>query len=155
MALKKSANGEFEKKNKLPKWAIVLIVVLSISTGLPMVFTIGLFGYAIINDEVNGKKVEKDLVINYNVSTRYDEDYSAYIVTGYITNNGDDSYYGIDISYNLYDKDNNIIGEATDYLEELDEGKTWKFSAEYYGMDIKDIARIEFNDIDADDEFLD
>lgn len=136
-----------EKNNKLPKWAIILIFVLSFLVTLPIGFIIGTTVYEIIEEETNA---EKYLVVEGNVTSKINEEYGAYIITGTIKNTKDTDYYGISVYYNLYDRNNNLIGEATDYIEELKENETWKFSAEYYGVDINDIYRIEFDNIQVE-----
>lgn len=136
-----------EKNNKLPKWAIIVIFVLSILVTLPIGFVIGTAIYEIVEEEID---YEKYLVVEGNVSSRYDEDYATYVISGVLRNISDTDYYGVSIYYNLYDRNNNLIGEATDYIEQLEENETWKFSAEYYGVDIKDIYRIEFDNIQVE-----
>ena len=57
--------------------------------------------------------------------------------------------------YNLYDKDNNIIGVATTYLERLKPGNTWKFTAEYTGPNAKNITHFDINKLDLDEDTWD
>ena len=55
----------------------------------------------------------------------------------------------IEIEYTFYDKDGNVIGVASDYLEELDEGKTWKFDVEYVGASSGDIISYELTGLEG------
>ncbi len=156
MEKEKNINQEFVKKNKMPKWVIVIIVVLSVFIALPMLIFIGLVMYIIVDSEINHGDVEKDLLINNNITSLYDEEYGTYVVSGYVTNTGENDYYNVVVSYSLYDENNNIIGEATDYLSRLKDSETWSFAAEYYGIDAQKVARIEFDEITAvEDEFWD
>ena len=82
-------------------------------------------------------------------NTLYDEYNEAYVVSGYITNNLDMDYYDLEVYYTLYDKDNNIIGYAYDYIEWLEEGETWKFACEYYGLDSKEVYRVELKEVNG------
>jgi len=135
-----------EKNGKLPKWAILVIIGASL-------FTIIVFGLIIalaIIDERNAD-VDRNLVVSDDVTTSVDEERGIYLITGYITNEGKVPYYDIDISYYLYDRNNNIIGEAEDIVSKLEVGKTWKFTAEYYGMDYEDVVRVELDEVDGDD----
>ena len=51
--------------------------------------------------------------------------------------------------YTFYDKEGNVIGVASDYLEELDEGKTWKFDVEYVGASSGDIISYELTGLEG------
>ena len=52
-------------------------------------------------------------------------------------------YEYVTIEYTLYDIEGNIIGVAEDYIDELDEKEKWRFSAEYYGINAKEISYYE------------
>ena len=142
-------NNNLKQKNgKLPKWAIFVII----GTAILNIIVVGLFialiimdeGYDILNDDIS-----KDLAVKEGVSTYLDDESYSYVVTGYVTNKGDVPHYDVEIEYHLYDEKGNIIGEATDYVEEIGVGKTWKFSAEYYGIDYKEVKRIELNELEG------
>lgn len=138
-----------DKKNgKLPKWAIFLIIGLSLFIAIIMLFIFGLGVYEIINDDY----FENNVSLSETVEGYYNDKTSTYIVTGYVKNMSDDDVSDVEISYVLYDKDNNVIGNASTYLEELEEGKTWKFTAEYTGSDAKDITYFDLRDLSTDDD---
>lgn len=141
-------NNNLKPKNgKLPKWAIFVIF----GTAILNVIVIGLFIALIIMDEMNyiNDDVEKNLIVKKGLTTYLDDESYTYVVSGYVTNISKNPYYEVEIEYYLYDENNNIIGEATDYVEKIDKGKTWKFSAEYYGIDYKEIKRIELNELEG------
>lgn len=74
------------------------------------------------------------------------DSYSA-TITGTITNttSQDKSYVGV--TYNLYDKDGNLIGNASDGVNGLKAGASWKFEA-YAGVsDPKQVATFDRGDI--------
>lgn len=74
------------------------------------------------------------------------DSYSA-TITGTITNttSQDKSYVGV--TYNLYDKDGNLIGNASDGVNGLKAGASWKFEA-YAGVsDPKQVATFDRVDI--------
>ena len=58
------------------------------------------------------------------------------------------SNIGLNINF-MYDKNDNIIGTGEDYLEELDEGETWRFAAEYYGINAKEISYYELTTLEG------
>ena len=141
-------NNNLKPKNgKLPKWAIFVII----GTAILNVIVIGLFIALIIMDEMNyiNDDVDKNLIVKEGLTTYLDDESYAYVVSGYVTNKGEIPYYDIEIEYYLYDEKGNILGEATDYVEKIEEGKTWKFSAEYYGIDYKEVKRIELNELEG------
>ena len=139
-----------EKKNKMPKWAIILIVILCVISVIPFLLFLGFIIFFSIRDENMLNNIDKYLTVNKETSF-YNDETKTYVVSGYITNTSDEDFYDIDISYYLYDEDNNIIGYANDYIYELEDGRTWKFSAQYSEEDAKDVVRYELMDIDAID----
>lgn len=134
MENKKSKNG------KLPVWAIVLIIISCVGT-IGLLFG---FCYLIYIDEAGQDLEDVKPVVSNAI---YDEYNEAYIVSGYITNNFDEDYYDVEVYYTLYDEDNNVLGYAYDYIEWVEEGDTWKFSCEYYGLDSKDVYRVELKEV--------
>ncbi len=136
-----------KKNGKLPKWAIFLIIGLSVFVAMPMFLIFGLCVYGIVTEDF----IDNNLVIEKTVEGYYNDKTNTYIITGYVKNISDDDASDIEISYVLYDKDNNIIGNASTYLEELEEGKTWKFTASYIGSDAKDITHFSLKDLSTFD----
>lgn len=136
-----------KKNSKLPKWAIVLIVLAFVLCLLPIVAIFALvFIFCIFN---NIEPIDDDLVVDQNVIAIYDEKQSSYALTGKVSNVSDAQYYDIEIEYTFYDKEGNVIGVASDYLEKLDEGKTWKFDVEYVGADSSDIISYELTGLEG------
>ena len=74
------------------------------------------------------------------------DSYSA-TITGTLTNttSQDKSYVGV--TYNLYDKDGNLIGNASGGANGLKAGASWKFEAYAAVSDPKQIATFERGDI--------
>ena len=97
----------------------------------------------------NVDQINNDLSIDQNVTAIYDKDQNSYVLTGKVSNISDRPYYDIEIEYTFYDKDGNVIGVASDYLEELDEGKTWKFDVEYVGASSGDIISYELTGLEG------
>lgn len=139
-----------EKNGKLPKWAVLLIIVLSLMVAVPGVMLVSLVAYTEINQENTNTTLSIEKSEGF-----YDSKTNTYSITGKITNNNEDDVENIEIEYNLYDKDNNIIGVATAYLEGLKTGNTWKFTAEYTGANAKNITHFDINKFDLDEDTWD
>lgn len=138
---------------KTKKWQIILIVVLAmIIYVLPIagIFVLSYFEEKTKTFEVKDKIIEisKGKLIIENVDSFYDEEDKTYYVTGYLKNTTEKEYDFIDISYRLYDKDGNILGDAAAYLDNLGSKKTWKFKAIYTNIDAKEVEKVEFLEID-------
>lgn len=66
-------------------------------------------------------------------------------ITGTVINQSDNTYSTVIIKFNLYDKENNLVGNAIDSINNLGPHETWKFkalvpydnaySAEFVGID--------------------
>ena len=139
-----------EKNGKLPKWAVLLIIVLSLMVAVLGIMLVSLVAYT----EINQENISTALSIKKSEGF-YNSKTNTYSITGKITNNNEDDIENIQIDYNLYDKDNNIIGVATTYLEELKTGNTWKFTAEYTGPNAKNITHFDINKLDLDEDTWD
>jgi len=138
---------------KTKKWQIILIVALAmIIYVLPIasIFVLSYFEEKAKTFEVKDNIIEisKGKLIIENVDSFYDEEDKTYYVTGYLKNTTEKEYDFIDISYRLYDKDGNILGEATTYLDNLSSKKTWKFKATYSDVDANEVDKFEFLGID-------
>ena len=130
------------KNKKLPKWSIGVIILSFI---LNIAFIALFIAFAIIDSKSD---IYNDLVINQTRSY-YNEVSGTYIVTGVITNKSFTDYDYVTIRYTMYDENDNIIGTGEDYLEELDEGETWRFAAEYYGINAKEISYYELTTLEG------
>lgn len=72
--------------------------------------------------------------------------YSA-TITGTVTNTTDRDKDYVQVSYNLYDKDGNLIGNAYANANTLKAGASWKFEAYATVSDPSQIATFERNDM--------
>lgn len=60
----------------------------------------------------------------------YEGDYTeAYYINGSMTNNGSNNYKFILITFNLYDKNNNLLGTAIAGINNVEGNKTYEFTA--------------------------
>ncbi|MBF0710321.1 MULTISPECIES: FxLYD domain-containing protein [unclassified Gemella] len=66
---------------------------------------------------------------------RLEEDASGQYVTGVVTNDSSISKKSVYIKVPAYDADGNKIGDASDYVSNLNSKASWKFKARYYGKD--------------------
>ena len=136
---------EKSKKNKIPVWAIILIIIFGLMMVSPILFFVGVIAI----DGISGDNVQKDLIITSVTSSGCNKEEDEYIIIGTIKNTSDDDYTGVYISYNLYDEDDNIIGIASDNIERLDKGETWKYSAAFPTKYCKDVDKHKFYEIDG------
>ena len=135
------------------KWLIVLLVILSVifMYGIP----IGLGIWVSLNDTTNYEErdgqinINKgDLVIN-NINSYYDSEDDAFYIEGFLKNNKDRVYEYVSVTFYVYDKDNNVLGEATAYLSMLEGNKTWKFKAGYFENDSEEVASYKFSSVEV------
>lgn len=145
--------NQSENKKRLPKWLIIVIILVFIFVFLPSMFLAGFLVYYDFNeDKIINSRINEDLEILKQVTGTYNDETNTYIITGYIKNKSKRIYEDIEISYVLYDENNNIIGITESHLEKLDKNKTWKFVAEYTGSNAKSISHFEKSSFTADYE---
>lgn len=132
-------NKQKKKNGKLPKWAVLVIIGLSVLICMPIILFLTFMVYGVTNT----MPIENSLSISNPVEGHYDSKTNTYFINGYVKNISKDDVDDIELEYNLYDENNNIIGVAYAYLDELTIGKTWKFTAEYSGKDAKNITHFE------------
>ena len=108
-----------KKKLGMPKWLVILIVLLVIGIG------VAIDGNS--NDSANGGTEKKER-FTYIISSEYDNSFSHYI-EGTVTNNKDKDYSYVQIEFICYDKDGNNLGTAIDNTNNLLGNQTWKFKA--------------------------
>jgi len=134
------------------KWVIVLLVILSVMFmyGIP----IGLGIWAAFSDstsyeEKNGEIIidKGDLVIN-NITSYYDSEEEVFYIEGLLKNNEDKTYEYVAVMFTVYDKNNNILGEAEAYLTSLEGKETWKFKAKYLDNDAIDVNSYKFSSVE-------
>lgn len=139
---------EIKANGKMPKWSIILVIVLSVMMVMPMVVIGGLMYFSVTEYDYL-EDMKKELVLDKDIVAGYDKEKQAYVITGKVTNTGDVVYEAVTVYYNVYDNENNIIGEVSDYIESLSPGETWKFSIVYDEKDAMDIYTYSFDRIDG------
>ena len=134
-----------KKKQGMKTWQAVLIVFLA------LVLIGGLAGGSGSKDEA---PTQSDQVVENETNTTTEEPkeekQEKYTIEGDITeskdkyslnlegilrNNTDRDLNYIQISFNVYDKDGNLLGTALDNANHLKAGGTWKFKAVYFSSD--------------------
>jgi len=76
----------------------------------------------------------------------YSDDYGfAYYIEGLVKNNTDKSYSYVQVTFNVYDSEDNLLGSCWDNVNNLKENGTWKIKAICSG-DAKNIVRYELED---------
>ncbi len=142
---------------KTPKWVIALAIIVGIISILgPIIFIIVLFSFDrtskfdIRNDGTININ-DEELVVNKDINGYYDEKTNSYYIEGYLKNNENEDYEYVYITFNVYDENNNILGEATADLSHLEKKGTWKFKAAYSSVDSKDVAKFKLTDVEAED----
>lgn len=149
-----------KKRKKMPTWGILLIVL----GGFLFILEIAMLFNAIMDSCDSFKfKVEDgvtyidngNLTITKDVVGYYNNEEDKYYVEGYLHNNTDRVYLGIQITYTIYDIKGNVLGESSAYLSCLDKGKTWNFKSVYDEIDSKNALKFELRkvryDLDYDD----
>lgn len=142
---------EYKRTSKV---TIILLVILSVifMYGLP----IGLGIWAAFSDisfpkyeEKNGEIIidKGDLVIS-NVTSYYDSENDVFYIEGLLKNNEDKLREYINITFTIYDGDNNVLGEAEAYLNSLEGNGTWKFKAKYIENDARSVSNYKFSSIE-------
>lgn len=138
---------------KTKKWQIVLLCILCV--GIYLLPVLGVFVISYFEEKAKTFEIKDDFIeisegniVIEQEDSFYSEEEDIYYVTGYLKNKTKNKYESIYLEYRLYDKEGNILGEATAYLETLDSEKTWKFKATYDNLDAKDVSSFEFIEID-------
>lgn len=138
---------------KKKKWPIVLACILG------FVMYIGPFFLVIISLFIesiptkfeikdNNVYIDKGNIVIDNVTSYYSSDDNSYYVIGYAHNKSKKTYNNLALTYRLYDKDGIILGDSLGNVEELKEGKTWKFKIVYSDIDSNEVDSIEFIGVD-------
>lgn len=74
------------------------------------------------------------------------DSYSATVTGTLVNSSGNDKSY-VSVSYNLYDKDGNLLGNAVAGANDLKAGASWKFEAYATVSDPKAVASFERSDV--------
>ena len=125
-----------KKQNKIPVVGRIVIAVIVFFV------LIGLFSDS--NSENNIPEEEKFTISD--VKAYSDDSGFAYYIEGIVKNNTDKDYNYIQITYNVYDKDDNNLGTCLDNNSNLKSGETWKFKTMCSGSP-DEIVRYELDEI--------
>lgn len=137
-------------KRRTPTWVIVLIVAMVV------LFYVGFIGLCIFVSDDSDVKTNKNgsvsiddgqLTIEKGTKGYYDEKTDNFYIIGTLTNNSSDDYDYVTINYHVSDKDGNILGNATDSIDNLEKGKSWKFKAVYQNVDAKEVKKFKINNV--------
>lgn len=137
-------------KRRTPTWVIVLIVVMVV------LFYVGFIGLCIFVSDDSDVKTNKNgsvsiddgqLTIEKGTKGYYDEKTDNFYIIGTLTNNSSDDYDYVTINYHVSDKDGNILGNATDSIDNLEKGKSWKFKVVYENVDAKEVKNFKINNV--------
>ncbi len=137
-------------KRRTPTWVIVLIVATVV------LFYVGFIGICIFVSDDSDVKTNKNgsvsiddgqLTIEKGTKGYYDEKTDNFYIIGTLTNNSSDDYDYVTINYHVSDKDGNILGNATDSIDNLEKGKSWKFKVVYENVDAKEVKNFKINNV--------
>lgn len=137
-------------KRRTPTWVIVLIVAMVV------LFYVGFIGLCIFVSDDSDVKTNKNgsvsiddgqLTIEKGTKGYYDEKTDNFYIIGTLTNNSSDDYDYVTINYHVSDKDGNILGNATDSIDNLEKGKSWKFKVVYQNVDAKEVKKFKINNV--------
>ncbi len=137
-------------KRRTPTWVIVLIVAMVV------LFYVGFIGLCIFVSDDSDIKTNKNgsvsiddgqLTIEKGTKGYYDEKTDNFYIIGTLTNNSSDDYDYVTINYHVSDKDGNILGNATDSIDNLEKGKSWKFKVVYENVDAKEVKNFKINNV--------
>lgn len=128
----------------MKKRTIILIIVLCLFIYvLPFV---GIFTFALIEDsnmkfEKVGStyEISKGKYVIENLDSKYDEEKEIYYIFGDLKNTTDKDVNNVDVTFLVYDKDDNILGQVSGYLDILSKKKTWKFKIQYDDVDASEV----------------
>ena len=137
-------------KRRTPTWVIVLIVAMVV------LFYVGFIGLRIFVSDDSDVKTNKNgsvsiddgqLTIEKGTKGYYDEKTDNFYIIGTLTNNSSDDYDYVTINYHVSDKDGNILGNATDSIDNLEKGKSWKFKVVYENVYAKEVKNFKINNV--------
>lgn len=137
-------------KRRTPTWVIVLIVAMVV------LFYVGFIGLCIFVSDDSDVKTNKNgsvsiddgqLTIEKGTKGYYEEKTDNFYIIGTLTNNSSDDYDYVTINYHVSDKDGNILGNATDSIDNLEKGKSWKFKVVYENVDAKEVKNFKINNV--------
>lgn len=139
---------------KRPIWHYILLIIGCLSFYiLPFCF---LGWLSIIDTEGKIEKLKTGefsidhnvLVVDKDVESKYLYSDSTFYIYGYLKNNSNKDVEYLSMEYELYDKNDNILGAANAYIESLPKGKKWKFKATYSDIDAKEVQKYKLIKVD-------
>lgn len=139
-------------KKKTPIWVKIIIVVFIILMYGSFFCMIFFDTWEVKLEKNNNGSISIDrgkLTIQKETDGYYDEETDSFYILGTITNNSSESYDYVNIEYIVYDKDGNILGNASTGLNKFKKGKSWKFKIVYDGIDAKEIKKYEISNVEA------
>lgn len=139
-----------DKKVKKPEGDIsyftILVIIIAFFTILPIAYKI----LQTLNPEkgVSTASVDYDKKLDFVGEIKTSRDEYQIIFEGVVRNNSSKEVTFIRVSFNLLDKDGNVLEVVSDYLPNLKAGATWKFSAKSYTEEVLDNAvKYELNEL--------
>ncbi len=114
------------KRQSIPTWLIVIIVIAVICVLVAMV---GEGDTAGKKEQTGTTTKEENLVLEDGHSGSLDEFGAFYYVEGYVKNNSDKDYEYVDIEFTAYDSEGNTLGSCYDNTSSLEANGRWKFKA--------------------------
>lgn len=126
-------NKQSNEKKKMPTWLIIVLAVFG------LIIIAGVF-YKITdsnasqsdsdtNTNTNSTIKKEDLTLEDGHHGYLDDSGFAYYIEGYITNNGNKEYSYVQITFNSYDSEGNLLGSCLDNVNKLDANGRWNFKA--------------------------
>ena len=140
------------RKKQGPKiWQIVLaaFIILAVLGAIlpksetPQTSPEGNTSSQAVTQESKAEEKKEDFTIS---ETTVEEDTFSYYIVGTVTNNTNKEKGYMQITFNLYDAEDNLIGTAIDNVNNLKPGGTWKFKAMAL-VDKNEIARYELAEV--------
>jgi hypothetical protein len=89
---------------------------------------------------VNSQTTESLQILEHH--QEYGE-YGNLIITGTAKNIGNKQLSYAEVRVKFYDKDDSLISNSLDNVNDLDAGETWKFEVVYLGLDTYNVDRYE------------
>lgn len=136
------------EKKKMPKWLKILLIVLGV-----ILIISGIVG--IDDDESTSTTAPENKVTTTKALPRFSliESYKSdesnsyfYYIEGKVQNNKDRDYDYVQITFNTYDKEGNMIGTCVDNNSGLNANGVWKFKA-ICDNGVNDIEKYELKEI--------
>ena len=117
------------------------ILILGFVFGITLLLTGCEEIYQTIEDEVQNAQNEKFTLTDDH---GYSDEYGlAYYIEGTVKNNTNHTYSYVQIQFNVYDENNNVIGSCLDNINNFEANGSWKIKAICTG-EAKDVRSYKF-----------